>query len=69
MRIYVMQLGGDRREVTIPSGSTIQAAAEQAAFGELTGLTPRLNGHPSVMHAELHEGDRVVFTPKVTGGI
>lgn len=67
IKVYVGQLGGDAREVTVDDGATLKEVVNQYNF---TGLEVRLNGSDASDGTKLKDQDVVVAVPDaIVGGL
>lgn len=67
MIVSVMKLGQQRRKVDVPPGTSVEGAIREAQM-PLEGYAVTRDAVSISMAAEVHDGDSLLLSPKVTGG-
>ena len=67
IRATILVLAGTPKEVTLPSGSSIKTALEQAGVS-WQGYAIQLNGQSAVLSTELNDEAYITLTPNIEGG-
>jgi sulfur carrier protein ThiS len=67
IQVKVLVLGGDRKVVTLPEGSTVADALREAGIGA-AGMTCAVNGENAQLNHVLRDRQTVTVSNKVAGG-